>query len=125
MEALYLLVPLSLGIVALAVWIFFRMADSGQFDDPVGPAHQILLDDDRPRPHAANTDTATDTDAGPRTAPLPSPGAAEPVPQPAGSAGQGANAGIASIGDQPSRPATAAKSSPGGIASSNPRPSSG
>lgn len=52
MEALYLLVPLSLLIVAAAVWIFFRMADSGQFDDPVGPAHQILLDDDRPAPAA-------------------------------------------------------------------------
>ena len=52
MEALYLLIPLSLAIVAVAVWIFFRMADSGQFDDPVGPAHSILLDDDRPQPPA-------------------------------------------------------------------------
>ncbi len=59
MEALYLLVPLSLLIVAAAVWIFFRMADSGQFDDPVGPAHQILLDDDRPAaPGPASAATA-------------------------------------------------------------------
>lgn len=48
MEALYLLIPLSLVIVAIAVWLFFRMSDSGQFDDTVGPAHSILMDDDRP-----------------------------------------------------------------------------
>lgn len=49
MEALYLLIPISLVIVAIAVWIFFRMSDSGQFDDMEGPAHSILMDDDRPR----------------------------------------------------------------------------
>ncbi len=50
MEVLYLLIPLSLVIVAVAVWIFFRMSDSGQFDDPVGPAHSVLMDDDTPAP---------------------------------------------------------------------------
>ena len=49
MEALYLLIPISLVIVAIAVWIFFRMSESGQFDDMEGPAHSILMDDDRPR----------------------------------------------------------------------------
>lgn len=48
MEALYLLVPISLAIVALAAWIFLRASDSGQFDDLDGPAHSILHDDDRP-----------------------------------------------------------------------------
>ncbi len=48
MEALYLLIPLSLAIVVLAAWIFLRMSDSGQFDDMDGPAHSILLDDDTP-----------------------------------------------------------------------------
>ncbi|MFC5474482.1 cbb3-type cytochrome oxidase assembly protein CcoS [Paraherbaspirillum soli] len=47
MEALFLLIPLSVGIVFIAVWVFFRMSDSGQFDDMVGPALRILLDDDR------------------------------------------------------------------------------
>lgn len=47
MEALYLLIPLSVVLVGLAVWIFFRMQDSGQFDDMDSPAHSILLDDDR------------------------------------------------------------------------------
>lgn len=47
MEALYLLVPLSVLVVALALWVFFRAADSGQFDDLEGPAHRVLQDDDR------------------------------------------------------------------------------
>jgi cbb3-type cytochrome oxidase maturation protein len=46
MEALYLLVPLSIIIVFIAIWIFFGASDSGQFDDMVGPALRILQDDD-------------------------------------------------------------------------------
>jgi cbb3-type cytochrome oxidase maturation protein len=46
MEALYLLVPLSLVIVALAAWVFFGAADSGQFDDLDGPGMRVLHDDD-------------------------------------------------------------------------------
>ncbi len=46
MEALYLLIPLSLVLVALALWIFFGAADSGQFEDLEGPALRILRDDD-------------------------------------------------------------------------------
>ena len=48
MEALILLVPLSLVLVGLAVWLFLKMSDGGQFDDMEGPAHSILMDDDRP-----------------------------------------------------------------------------
>jgi len=47
MEALYLLIPLSLVLVAVAIWIFFGAADSGQFDDLEGPALRVLRDDDR------------------------------------------------------------------------------
>jgi cbb3-type cytochrome oxidase maturation protein len=46
MEALYLLVPLSLVIVALAAWVFFGAADSGQFDDLDGQGARILRDKD-------------------------------------------------------------------------------
>lgn len=46
MEALYLLVPLSVCLVALAIWIFFGASDSGQFDDLEGPGMRILADDD-------------------------------------------------------------------------------
>lgn len=47
MESLYLLIPLSIVIVFIAIWIFFCMSDSGQFDDMVGPALRILQDDDK------------------------------------------------------------------------------
>ena len=47
MEALYLLIPLSVLVVFVALWIFFKAADSGQFDDLVGPGMRILQDDDR------------------------------------------------------------------------------
>jgi cbb3-type cytochrome oxidase maturation protein len=46
MESLYLLVPLSLIMVGVAIWVFFGAADSGQFDDLEGPALRILRDDD-------------------------------------------------------------------------------
>lgn len=47
MESLYLLIPLSVLVVFLAIWVFFRASDSGQFDDLVGPGMRILQDDDR------------------------------------------------------------------------------
>lgn len=50
MEALYLLIPLSLVLVALAIWIFFGAADSGQFEDLEGPALRVLHDDDSAGP---------------------------------------------------------------------------
>jgi cbb3-type cytochrome oxidase maturation protein len=50
MEALYLLIPLSVLLVFVALWIFFRASDDGQFDDLVGPALRILQDDDKPPP---------------------------------------------------------------------------
>lgn len=51
MEALYILIPLSIVIVFIAIWIFFGASDSGQFDDLVGPALRILQDDDRTDKH--------------------------------------------------------------------------
>ncbi len=48
MEVLPLLIVISLALLAFAVWLFFRMSDSGQFDDVEGPARRILMDDDRP-----------------------------------------------------------------------------
>ncbi|ASJ76022.1 cbb3-type cytochrome oxidase assembly protein CcoS [Granulosicoccus antarcticus] len=48
MESLYLLIPLSVMAVVVAVLVFFWMNKSGQFDDDQGPAWSILLDDDRP-----------------------------------------------------------------------------
>ncbi|MBO9538376.1 cbb3-type cytochrome oxidase assembly protein CcoS [Herbaspirillum sp.] len=48
MEALYVLIPLSTVLVFLAIGVFFRASDGGQFDDLEGPALRILHDDDSP-----------------------------------------------------------------------------
>ncbi|RJF96120.1 cbb3-type cytochrome oxidase assembly protein CcoS [Noviherbaspirillum saxi] len=53
MEALYLLVPMSVIVVFFTIWLFFRASDSGQFDDLVGPAMRVLQDDDSVQQHAA------------------------------------------------------------------------
>lgn len=46
MEVLFILLPLSLVLVALIVWAVLWAARSGQFDDLEGPAHRILMEDD-------------------------------------------------------------------------------
>lgn len=57
MPALYILIPVALGLVALAIWVFFWAVDSGQYDDLDGPAHSILFDDEDPM-HKAGIDEA-------------------------------------------------------------------
>jgi len=49
MEALYLLIPVSVLLVFAALWVYFSASDGGQFDDLVGPGLRVLEDDDRPR----------------------------------------------------------------------------
>ena len=51
MESLFLLIPISLVLVGLLVWIFSWSIKSGQFDDLEGPGQAILMDDDAPMPH--------------------------------------------------------------------------
>jgi len=46
MDVLPLLIIISLIVVGLVVWLFFRMSAGGQFDDLESPAQRILLDDD-------------------------------------------------------------------------------
>ncbi|CAM3934956.1 cbb3-type cytochrome oxidase assembly protein CcoS [Vreelandella rituensis] len=46
MTILYLLIPLSLILLGLAVWAFFWAVKNEQFDDLEGPAHRILFDED-------------------------------------------------------------------------------
>ena len=48
MEILYLLIPLSLVLVGIIIWVFLWAVRSGQFDDMEGPAHEILMDNDDP-----------------------------------------------------------------------------
>ncbi|HRD48860.1 MAG: cbb3-type cytochrome oxidase assembly protein CcoS [Candidatus Competibacter sp.] len=49
MRILYLLIPMALGVVGVALWVFLWAVRNGQFDDLEGPAHRILMDDDDPR----------------------------------------------------------------------------
>jgi len=49
MEILYLLVPLSIILIGVIIWIFIWAIRSGQFDDLEGPAYRILMDDDAPQ----------------------------------------------------------------------------
>ena len=52
MDILFLLIPISLVIMGVAIWVFLWAIRSGQFEDLEGPAHSILMDDDDPRiPH--------------------------------------------------------------------------
>ena len=46
MESLYLLIPLSLIFVGIAVAIFFWAVKSGQYDDLERESERILFDDD-------------------------------------------------------------------------------
>jgi cbb3-type cytochrome oxidase maturation protein len=47
MESLYLLIPLSIVLTFVIGVIFWWATRNGQFDDMEGPAHRILMDDDR------------------------------------------------------------------------------
>ncbi len=54
MRILYLLIPMALGVMGVALWAFLWAVRTGQFDDLDGPAHRILMDDDDPRiPHSS------------------------------------------------------------------------
>lgn len=46
MEILFILIPVSIILVAIAMVIFGWAIKNGQYDDLEGPAHSILYDDD-------------------------------------------------------------------------------
>ncbi|AZZ91573.1 cbb3-type cytochrome oxidase assembly protein CcoS [Hahella sp. KA22] len=46
MQILFVLIPLSIALITVAVIIFRWAVRSGQYDDLEGPAHSILFDDD-------------------------------------------------------------------------------
>ena len=47
MSVLYVLIPLALLLLGLAVWAFFWAVGSGQFDDLDTPAMRVVMDDDK------------------------------------------------------------------------------
>ncbi|MGD8407002.1 MAG: cbb3-type cytochrome oxidase assembly protein CcoS [Thiohalophilus sp.] len=49
MEILYVLIPIAVLVMAVAIAALVWAVRSGQFDDLEGPAHRILMDDDDPR----------------------------------------------------------------------------
>ena len=55
MEVLFLLLPLSLIAVVVAVVIFVRMNMGGQFDETEAAAFSVLMDDDTPAPPSATS----------------------------------------------------------------------
>ena len=48
MEILYLLIPLAVVLVGLAVAALLWAVKTGQYEDMEGPAYRILMDDDAP-----------------------------------------------------------------------------
>ena len=45
MNILFILIPLSLTLVALGCWAFFWAVDTGQFDDLDSPGWDALMDE--------------------------------------------------------------------------------
>ncbi len=56
MNIIFVLIPLGLILVALAIWAFFWATSSGQFDDLDSPAWKIILDDDSRPPGVGHAD---------------------------------------------------------------------
>ena len=45
METLFILIPLGLILLALAIWAFIWAVNQNQFDDLESPAQDIIFDD--------------------------------------------------------------------------------
>ena len=59
MEILFVLIPLSLVLLGIAVWAFFWAVRTGQFEDLDSPAYRILMDDDE-QPERGHGDRSAD-----------------------------------------------------------------
>ncbi|WP_355659735.1 cbb3-type cytochrome oxidase assembly protein CcoS [Halomonas salifodinae] len=67
MTILYLLIPLSLILLSLAIWAFFWAVKNDQFEDLEGPAYRILFDEDEndlPREQRDRKRSESDDQAG-------------------------------------------------------------
>jgi len=53
MSILFLLIPIGLLLIAIAVWAFLWAVDHEQFEDLDKAAHSILYDDDEATPEPA------------------------------------------------------------------------
>lgn len=68
MSILFLLIPLGLLLVGIAVWAFFWAVASGQFDDLSSPAWSVLMDDDE-KPDSGAEASSQGTEPGSRHGP--------------------------------------------------------
>ncbi len=58
MNIIYILIPLGLVVLAVAVFAFFWAVRAGQFDDMDTPAWSVVLDDDERPPGSGQSDQA-------------------------------------------------------------------
>ncbi len=64
MSILYLLIPLAVILMIVAVAFFMWTIKSGQYEDLEGPAHRILMDDDDPMiPRSDRSKTSGDDES--------------------------------------------------------------
>ncbi|HLT91420.1 MAG TPA: cbb3-type cytochrome oxidase assembly protein CcoS [Woeseiaceae bacterium] len=56
MSVLFLLIPLGLLMLGIAVWAFFWAVANGQFDDLSTPALSVVMDDDAAPPAPRSED---------------------------------------------------------------------
>jgi cbb3-type cytochrome oxidase maturation protein len=64
MDIIYVLVPLSIALIAFAITVLFWAIKNGQFEDMDSPAHKILFDDDEhdPKPKSPEDDASQGSD---------------------------------------------------------------
>lgn len=55
MISMYLLIPLSLMLSAVAIWAIYYAVKSNQFDDLDNASEQIILDDRQERRQSGNS----------------------------------------------------------------------
>ena len=63
MRILYLLIPMALGVVGVALWAFLWAVRTGQFDDLEGPAYRVLMDNDKVGPDDGKATRAPESKA--------------------------------------------------------------
>jgi cbb3-type cytochrome oxidase maturation protein len=66
-DIIYVLVPLSIVLILIAILIFSWAVKGGQFDDLDSPAHRILFDDDDHLIDRKESPTTTDTTKDPES----------------------------------------------------------
>ncbi len=64
MKSLYLLIPISIIFVSIALWVFFWAVKSGQYDDLDSEAERILFDQDEEPEQQGSSQNGRKDDSG-------------------------------------------------------------